>query len=108
MPFGGAVEGGVAATIFAVTDSLPSKSVGEAVQTITANEIKSEVEVRFFFFRSFFCIGINSTSCDRQFMHPFYRQRLKIPVARIASNIISVVDIGELKHMNTEMKHHVW
>lgn len=42
---GGAVEGSVAATIFAVTDSLPGKSVGEAVQTITDKEIKSEVEV---------------------------------------------------------------
>lgn len=42
---GGGVDGSVAATIFAVTDSLPGKSVGEAVQTITENEIKSEVEV---------------------------------------------------------------
>lgn len=39
------MDGSVAATIFAVTDSLPSKSVGEAVQTITEKEIKSEVEV---------------------------------------------------------------
>lgn len=51
MPFGGGGGGGldssvVASTIFAVTDSLPSKSVGEAVQTITEKEIKSEVEVR--------------------------------------------------------------
>lgn len=35
----------LSATIFAVTDSLPGKSVGEAVQTITESEIKSEVEV---------------------------------------------------------------
>lgn len=49
LPFGGGggggLDGSVAATIFAVTDSLPSKSVGEAVQTITEKEIKSEVEV---------------------------------------------------------------
>ena len=45
-PLGLVEEGGIAATIFAVTDSLPGKSVGEAVQTITADEIKSEVEVR--------------------------------------------------------------
>lgn len=42
---GGGHDGSVAATIFAVTDSLPGKSVGEAVQTITETEIKSEVEV---------------------------------------------------------------
>lgn len=48
LPFGGGggLDSSVAATIFAVTDSLPSKSVGEAVQTITEKEIKSEVEVR--------------------------------------------------------------
>lgn len=69
MPFGGGTEGGVAATIFAVTDSLPSKSVGEAVQTITANEIKSEVEVNLFYF--FFRFFFDSTSCDRQCMRPF-------------------------------------
>ncbi|CAM9597452.1 unnamed protein product [Pylaiella littoralis] len=50
VPFGGVGGGGldgsvVASTIFAVTDSLPSKSVGEAVQTITEKEIKSEVEI---------------------------------------------------------------
>eukprot|EP00903_Cladosiphon_okamuranus_P019804 g18203.t2 len=49
LPFGGGggsgLDGSVAATIFAVTDSLPSKSVGEAVQTITEKEIKSEVEI---------------------------------------------------------------
>lgn len=44
-PFGLVEEGGIAATVFAITDSLPGKSVGEAVQTITANEIKSEVEI---------------------------------------------------------------
>lgn len=50
-PFGGGGDGDgfdgstVAATIFAITDSLPGKSVGEAVQTITEKEIKSEVEV---------------------------------------------------------------
>lgn len=45
-PFGAIQDGAIAATIFAVTDSLPGKSVGEAVQTITDKEIKSEVEVR--------------------------------------------------------------
>ncbi|CAM9628618.1 unnamed protein product [Ascophyllum nodosum] len=35
----------VAATIFAITDSIPGKSIGEAVQTITPDVIKSEVEV---------------------------------------------------------------
>ncbi|CAM9448974.1 unnamed protein product [Ectocarpus sp. 12 AP-2014] len=50
-PFGGGGDGDgfdgstVAATIFAITDSLPGKSVGEAVQTITEKEIKSEVEI---------------------------------------------------------------
>lgn len=47
VPFGGGEEGGsVAARIFAITDSIPGKSVGEAVQTITAEQIRSEVEVR--------------------------------------------------------------
>lgn len=45
VPFGGEQDGSVAARIFAITDSIPGKSVGEAVQTITTDEIRSEVEI---------------------------------------------------------------
>lgn len=48
VPFGKEQDGSpsVAARIFAITDSIPGKSVGEAIQTITSEELKSEVEVR--------------------------------------------------------------
>ncbi|CAM9491568.1 unnamed protein product [Chrysoparadoxa australica] len=35
----------VADTIFSITDSIPIKTIGEAIQTITQDELKSEVEV---------------------------------------------------------------
>ncbi|CAM9614155.1 unnamed protein product [Choristocarpus tenellus] len=38
-------DGSISAAIFAITDSIPGKSIGEAVQTITNTEIRSEVEV---------------------------------------------------------------
>ncbi|CAM9195411.1 unnamed protein product [Discosporangium mesarthrocarpum] len=38
-------RGGIAASVFAITDTLPGKGVGEAVQTITPTQIRSEVEI---------------------------------------------------------------